>query len=285
MSLLEKHLQSPQGCLGHLALRLHEMQRKAFIDWSFKYIPLQARNHVCDMMCATGGHTARLLQICRNGAVVGVDSRPACVARAQRTNAAEIDRGRCGIMLAEPTNTSFQEESFDVVTFFEGLDNLDSARDQLTEAFRLLRPEGRVAIAEIDRSVFCSESVCGEESLAELLEELGFEEPVIYSKIKKPWICVVARKPKPKPKPRPRPAKKDISPEELEAKRAAAREARAAREAARADGSKGDVSDAPSRPKKPALSPEELEAKRVAAREARAAREAAKAGAEEAASE
>jgi demethylmenaquinone methyltransferase/2-methoxy-6-polyprenyl-1,4-benzoquinol methylase len=103
-----------------------------------------------DVACGTGDLALALAK--RTGAfVVGTDfCRPMLeiAARKAETNVTEIP-----FVEGDALKLPFADKSFEAVSIAFGLRNLSSVEDGLKELWRVLKPEGRVAILEFSRPV------------------------------------------------------------------------------------------------------------------------------------
>jgi SAM-dependent methyltransferase len=91
---------------------------------------------------------ARELALLPNvGAVVGVDMAPSLLSKA-RGLAAEVPN--LTLLEADARSLPFEDETFDVVVFYTTLTHVPGPERALAEAFRVLRPLGRLAAFDGD---------------------------------------------------------------------------------------------------------------------------------------
>jgi len=103
---------------------------------------------ILDVGCGTGLLTAAVARRHRGGEVIGIDASAPMIRIAQRKRGGE----RCRFQLAVAEDLPFGDASFDGVVselFFHHVP-LDVKRQSAREIVRVLRPGGRVAIADID---------------------------------------------------------------------------------------------------------------------------------------
>ena len=102
---------------------------------------------VLEVGCGTGVLTRRLAEWPDVGRVVGVDVASALLARA-----AELAAGLPNVSFEEADARAlpFADESFEVVVFDSTLSHVPGPEKALAEAFRVLRPHGRLAAFEGD---------------------------------------------------------------------------------------------------------------------------------------
>jgi SAM-dependent methyltransferase len=138
--------------------------------WAIRVVEaahLAPGERVLDVACGTGAVTAEALRrVGPNGDVVGLDRSEDMLAVARRKMPAlDLLEGRAEAL-------PFDDETFDAVTCQFGLMFFDDRERALREMRRVLRPEGRVAIAVWDRL----ERTPGYAALTELIERhLGAE--------------------------------------------------------------------------------------------------------------
>lgn len=93
---------------------------------------------VIDIGCGGGAALAAIAPVA--GRLAGVDPTPRMI---------DIARGRCpaaDLRVAPGEATGFEDGSFDVVTMINVIDHFEDKAAGLAEAYRLLRPGGRIVI-------------------------------------------------------------------------------------------------------------------------------------------
>jgi cyclopropane fatty-acyl-phospholipid synthase-like methyltransferase len=112
---------------------------------------IQPGARVLDAGCGVGGSSIWLAQA-RGAIVVGITPVASQVARARRFAAARKLGDRIAFEQADYTNTPFPDASFDTVWALESLCHAPDKVAFYREAARLLRPGGRLVIAEYIRA-------------------------------------------------------------------------------------------------------------------------------------
>ena len=99
MNVLKKvfnNARKPQGVIGKIMVtgmngNAHAMLAK----WALSNLVINDDSRVLDIGCGGGGNIARLLQLCPNGYVAGIDYSPVSVKKSIEVNAAAIAHKRC----------------------------------------------------------------------------------------------------------------------------------------------------------------------------------------------
>lgn len=116
-----------------------------------RFLAEKARIHpgeeVLDVGCGVGGSAFWLAKHC-GVHVVGVTISERQYAKAKELSSRFHLEDRTEFYLGDYTNTSFPDESFDVVWAIESVCHALDKRVFLKEVYRLLRPDGRLVIAD-----------------------------------------------------------------------------------------------------------------------------------------
>ncbi|MGH3823953.1 MAG: SAM-dependent methyltransferase [Pseudonocardiaceae bacterium] len=114
-------------------------------------VQIQPGERVLDAGCGVGGSSLWLAKE-RGAEVVGITLAAGQVAKARRYAARRRLANRVHFEVADFTSTSFPDASFDVVWAVESLCHAPHKADFYQEAARLLRPGGRVVVADFVRA-------------------------------------------------------------------------------------------------------------------------------------
>ena len=128
----------------------------------------RAGQFVLDCGCGVGG-TAMWMAENYDVEVVGITVTPDQVVRGNRYAAERGLAGRVRIALQDYTRMAFPDETFDIVYGLESINYAPSKRQYLSEAFRVLRPGGRLVVQDgfrADRALTPKEHALQESWLA-----------------------------------------------------------------------------------------------------------------------
>ena len=170
--------------------------------WGLRFLELAPDSKVLDCGCGGGANMKRLLKLCPEGTVQGIDYSHVSVEKSERVNKAAVARGRCAALRASVADLPFESEQFDAVTAFETVYFWPDLPQCFREVWRVLKPGGTFLICnesngDTDKDEKWTEIIGGmtiykDTELKAYLEQAGFHDVQIYKK--KSWLCVTARK-------------------------------------------------------------------------------------------
>lgn len=114
----------------------------------FSYLQPRAGMSVLDIGCGTGNYS---LDLARKGLkVTGIDISPGMLARARAKAAKENLNVK--FLLADARQLPFPDKCFDSVIAVSSLEFLPDLREALNEAYRVLKPGGKLVVGVIGRN-------------------------------------------------------------------------------------------------------------------------------------
>jgi len=196
----------PKGFWGKRALLAMNGKRHAALpQWALENLEISADASILDVGCGGGANIARLLKMCPNGHVTGIDfSSLAIDMAADVNNNAIVDR-ECIIVGGNAMQLPLAKAIFDLVIAFETIYYWASIEGGFSEIFRVLKPGGRVLIANerdglLPEDETLSKTVGGmriytQQEIEKTLIQVGFVDITSQRDEQRHFICVTARKP------------------------------------------------------------------------------------------
>ena len=131
-----------------MSVGLHRLWKDSFIDW----LAPRKNSHLLDVAGGTGDIGFRFIKRTKNQARVTILDRNENMLKEgkRRSNTGQIDKGLewvCGDAMKLP----FEKEAFDYYTISFGIRNVLDLKKCLSEAFRVLKPGGRIMILEFSK--------------------------------------------------------------------------------------------------------------------------------------
>lgn len=145
--------EQPDDVLEQIALSMDKRAAEpAMQDIAARYLGAlgRRRTEVLEIGCGNGASTALLLQHLEPSHLVGIDPSPGLIERARKTN-----RIRPGVTfeVASAVATGQPDAAFDAVVAHTVFSHLTDPEAALAEAFRVLRPGGRLAVFDGDYAI------------------------------------------------------------------------------------------------------------------------------------
>ena len=124
---------------------IHRLWKDAMIDW----LAPRPGQRLLDVAGGTGDIAFRFLRRAGDGATaVVLDMTESMLAEGRRRAEAEALAGRLDWVAGDAMALPFEDANFDVYTISFGIRNVTRIEDALAEAFRVLRPGGRLMVLE-----------------------------------------------------------------------------------------------------------------------------------------
>ena len=209
MNRIQKHYyraRNPRGFWGLRVIKnMNGKHHAALPEWVFENIKPGSDARVLDMGCGGGANVARLLTMCPDGRVTGLDFSALAIEIATDLNYRAIKDGSCVIAGGNAMQMPLAREVFDMVTAFEAIYYWASLDTGLAEAFRVLKHGGTIIVAnELDGLSQESQEVSmavdilriyTADEIESSMAKAGFSNIKSIHDEQRHYICVTARKP------------------------------------------------------------------------------------------
>lgn len=202
MSFFE-NTKKPEGLGGKIMVAMMNSGHSKLADWGMSFLSLSTDAAVLDCGCGGGANLRKLLKLCANGTVTGIDYSSVSVEKSKRLNAKAISEGRCCVLEASVAALPFEDNKFDVVTAFETVYFWPGLVDCFREVYRVTKTGGiflicNEATGDTDKNDKWTQLIDGmtiyrDAQLKTALREAGFTNIQIH-KNKKDWLCVTGQK-------------------------------------------------------------------------------------------
>ncbi|MFE3599107.1 class I SAM-dependent methyltransferase [Streptomyces sp. NPDC059142] len=217
LELVENNFKQPNGRAGRLIGHVMAKQHRTLTVWAIEHMEVRRSQRVLDIGCG-GGMAAKLLsERASQGFVAGVDYSAEMVRQSVRRNVDGVAAGRVEFKQGDAGALPYEDASFDHVSAIETFYFWPDPMRGLSEAYRVLKPGGQVAITlEMSREAsdtpttkqrllgkrFTERSereglrILSGDDLVEMLGKAGFQEARFVSEPLRSfgWVCALARK-------------------------------------------------------------------------------------------
>ena len=140
-----QNTRKPQGFLGRLMLRSMNGGHVPLSNWGLSLIHPSLDARVLDIGCGGGANIARLMKLCPQGFVEGIDYSAESVAFSRKKNAGSLGK-RCDIRQGDAGVLPYADGIFDLVTAFETVYFWPDLNKAFGEILRVLKPGGQFLI-------------------------------------------------------------------------------------------------------------------------------------------
>lgn len=130
-----------------MSVGVHRLWKDAMMDW----LAPRAGQKLLDVAGGTGDIAFRFLQRAPDANAVVLDMTEGMLAEGRKRAEAEKLAGKLDWVVGDAMALPFAENTFDVYTISFGIRNVTRIEEALAEAFRVLKPGGRLMVLEFSQ--------------------------------------------------------------------------------------------------------------------------------------
>lgn len=130
-----------------MSLGIHRLWKDAMMDW----LAPRGGQRLLDVAGGTGDISFRFLKRAGYGHATVLDLTEPMLIEGRKRAEAEAMEGSLDWVVGDAMNLPFEDNSFDVYTISFGIRNVTRPQEALNEAFRVLRPGGRLMVLEFSQ--------------------------------------------------------------------------------------------------------------------------------------
>jgi ubiquinone/menaquinone biosynthesis C-methylase UbiE len=194
-----ENCRKPRGLVGRLVAKGMNIGHTTISKWGLSYLSPEKDARVLDIGCGGGANIGRLLEMCPDGRVSGIDYSEESVAISRGKNASALER--CDIRQGSVSALPYDDDTFDAVIAFETIYFWPNPETDFREVCRVLRPGGVFLICneacdpsdDTWTSKIDGMRVYSKEDLNRLLSENGFDITSVNIHASG-WLCLTAQK-------------------------------------------------------------------------------------------
>lgn len=201
--MIRKFMQNcrkPRGLGGRVMVSMMNRGHSDISKWGLSHLQIKSDAKALDIGCGGGANVQRLLAMCPQGHIEGVDYSEESVAVSRKTNRNELGK-RCDIRQGSVSRLPYDDGAFDVATAFETVYFWPDISNDIKEVHRVLKPGGSFLIcneAGDPTDTAWTDKIDGMriysgEELVRLLTDAGFTV-LINDKQGAGRLCLIAKK-------------------------------------------------------------------------------------------
>lgn len=137
----------PRGLAGRYADRVMRTKGGASSEWVVSLLDLQPDNQVLEVGFGPGRGIQYATEAVTGGTVKGIDHSSLMVQRATKRNRDAIEAGRVELLEASAMSLPYDDESFEKAFSINSIQFWPNAETGMQELYRVLKPDGQIALA------------------------------------------------------------------------------------------------------------------------------------------
>lgn len=189
---LVEQCKEPNGLLGIVMLKTMEIMDAGLNKWALKQMNLTNGN-ILDIGCGGGKTIHRLSKMFPKSKIFGIDCSEEAVKMAMRKNWHMVKVDRVLIKQSSVSSIPFSDDFFHYITAIRTHYFWPNLRTDMQEVYRILKKSGKLLIlSELYKINYHMGQYNTDDSIMEMLKEIGFESVEIYKKNQS--ICIIAEK-------------------------------------------------------------------------------------------
>jgi len=146
-NITEADPQTLNAIANALEVRANDPQQVEMRNKYFAWLALTPRAQILEGGCGTGPVARHLASFAKSSDVIGIDPSPQFIEKAKELSS---DYVSLDFQLGDAREMPFEDSSFDAVIFHTCLCHVPDAERAVGEAFRVLKPNGRLAVFDGD---------------------------------------------------------------------------------------------------------------------------------------
>lgn len=201
----KKNAVNPKGFLGTVLIsRMNIGTHYRLAQWGLGQLKAEKGYTALDVGCGGGANVEKLLGLCCEGSVTGIDCSETSVKKSLRLNKKAVKDGRCQILKADVSSLPFADGSFDIATAFETVYFWQEIEKAFSEVYRVLKKggsflvtnetEGNSASAQQTLELIENMKFYTAKQTEEIMQAVGFKDIKIFRHPTEAWFSVVGTK-------------------------------------------------------------------------------------------
>ena len=196
MSVLQRLIEqakNPRGSIGSSMLCIMNTAHARLTNWALQKIHVRKDAVILDIGCGGGKTIHTLSKMTPTGKIYGIDYSEKAVKNSIKSNRSAVKNGKVMIHRASVSSIPFDDNFFDLITAFQTHYFWPDLKNDIKEAFRVLKPNGSfMIVAEVFKMDYHMQQFKTTDELVALFNKTGFQHIKCYEE--KGCLCIIGRK-------------------------------------------------------------------------------------------